>query len=175
MLIKKSKTILVLVFTLIIFVCFSLVATAIEAPYENVSIGDVIVLSVGIYSENIGDDTSPVFDSQTQNYSEFLEYAEQHGLVEPGKYSSLDADATRLDAVVILYPALSENQYTIINNDFTIPDMSPCSALLRLCVFILSVRHFCGKSRRIFPAKSAYYSKRAAIHLSAHGAARDQT
>ncbi len=125
MLIKKSKTILILAFTLIIFVCFSLAATAIEAPYENVSIGDVIILSVGIYSESIGDDTSPVFDSQTQNYSEFLEYAEQHGLVEPGKYSSLDADATRLDAVVILYPALSENQYTIINNDFTIPDMSP--------------------------------------------------
>lgn len=84
MLIKKSKTILILAFTLIIFVCFSLAATAIEAPYENVSIGDVIVLSVGIYSESIGDDTSPVFDSQTQNYSEFLEYAEQHGLVEPG-------------------------------------------------------------------------------------------
>jgi len=93
-------------------------------PEENLTINEAIRAAVAIhriYNGGLGE-----MDPTEKAY---VSYAEEHGLIEPGKYSGrLNQPATRGDFAYIMRKALPESELPVLNKVAKITDMSTTSA-----------------------------------------------
>lgn len=92
-------------------------------PSDAVSIGDVIVTSVRLHSAAAGDGRAEKMKFDGTDYSEFVSYAVEKGIIEEGEFDSFDEPAQRIHTASVIAGALPQSTAERINTVYGISDI----------------------------------------------------
>lgn len=118
----KNKLLFLLI-SVVLIVSIGVTAFAIKYPDSTASVGDVVVVASKTYAALNGDSTIYNYTYSQSNYTSFVNYAVNKGIIDSNSFSSYTVPATRLDAVAILAKVMPENSYTPINTVYNIYDI----------------------------------------------------
>mgnify|MGYP002576219601 FL=1 len=125
---KNTRTLVKGALILIMALLLSLgcLAAAPQSFFDEVTVGELLTTVCRMHAAYTGDADASTISGENGDYSAVLAYAQTAGILASDPDCS--RNATRVDAAKLLYAALPESEYPVINNNIrTVADMTAWS------------------------------------------------